>query len=220
MIVAIDGPAASGKSTTAQGVAKKLGFLYLDTGAMYRAVTLAVLEAGVKPSDEAGVETVLGEVTLSFELEDLSTQILLNAKDVSGPIRGLEVTRNVSAVSALLVVREKMVAIQRQIGGGQDSVVEGRDIGTVVFPRAEFKFYVTADYETRAARRQWDLKQLGIERSLQVIVEDLKRRDIKDSQREHSPLTKPEDAIEIDTTKLTIQEQINTIVDSVKSESE
>lgn len=217
MIIAIDGPAASGKSTTAQGVAEKLGFLYLDTGAMYRAVTLAVLKAGVDPADEVGVKAVLSEASLSFELKDSLTRILLNTEDVSDPIRGLDVTRNVSAVSAQPIVREKMVEIQRQIGGGQDSVVEGRDIGTVVFPNAEFKFYITADYETRAARRQHDLERLGIHRSIRSIVEDLKRRDMKDSRREHSPLTKAEDAVEIDTTKLTIQKQIETIVDSVKS---
>ncbi|MDP6836200.1 MAG: (d)CMP kinase [Candidatus Marinimicrobia bacterium] len=219
MVIAIDGPAASGKSTTAQGVAKKLGFIYLDTGAMYRAVTLAVLEAGLDSSDMVGIESLLREISLSFDLEDSSTRILLNARDVSEQIRGLEVTRNVSAVSALPVVREKMVEIQRQIGSSQDSVVEGRDIGTVVFPGAKFKFFITADYETRAARRQQDLEQLGIHRAIREIVEDLKKRDLKDSRREHSPLTKAEDAIEIDTTTLTIQEQIDTIVGSVKRES-
>ncbi|MDP6456406.1 MAG: (d)CMP kinase [Candidatus Marinimicrobia bacterium] len=219
MVIAIDGPAASGKSTTAQGVAKKLGFIYLDTGAMYRAVTLAVLEAGLDSSDMVGIESLLREISLSFDLEDSSTRILLNARDVSEQIRGLEVTRNVSAVSALPVVREKMVEIQRQIGSSQDSVVEGRDIGTVVFPGAKFKFFITADYETRAARRQQDLEQLGIHRTIREIIEDLKKRDLKDSRREHSPLTKAEDAIEIDTTTLTIQEQIDTIVGSVKRES-
>ncbi|MDP6965728.1 MAG: (d)CMP kinase [Candidatus Marinimicrobia bacterium] len=219
MVIAIDGPAASGKSTTAQGVAKKLGFIYLDTGAMYRAVTLAVLEAGLDSSDMVGIESLLREISLSFDLEDSSTRILLNARDVSEQIRGLEVTRNVSAVSALPVVREKMVEIQRQIGSSQDSVVEGRDIGTVVFPGAKFKFFITADYETRAARRQQDLEQLGIHRAIREIIEDLKKRDLKDSRREHSPLTKAEDAIEIDTTTLTIQEQIDTIVGSVKRES-
>lgn len=220
MIIAIDGPAASGKSTTAKGVAQKLGFLFLDTGAMYRAVTLAVLRAGIDPMAEDAVEKLLGKTELSLLIEDAQTRILIGDEDVTEGIRGLEVTRNVSAVSALPVVRRKMVDLQRRIGGNNEAVVEGRDIGTVVFPDADFKFFLTADYSTRALRRQEDLAKLGIIRSVDEIVSDLKGRDRKDSTRSLSPLSRAEGALEIDTTTLTIDEQIDVIVTHVKQKLE
>ena len=220
MIIAIDGPAASGKSTTAKGVAQKLGFLFLDTGAMYRAVTLAVLRAGIDPMAEDAVEKLLRKTELSLLIEDAQTRILIGDEDVTEGIRGLEVTRNVSAVSALPVVRRKMVDLQRHIGGNNEAVVEGRDIGTVVFPDADFKFFLTADYSTRALRRQEDLAKLGIIRSVDEIVSDLKGRDRKDSTRSLSPLSRAEGALEIDTTTLTIDEQIDVIVTHVKQKLE
>ncbi|MEE9166908.1 MAG: (d)CMP kinase [Candidatus Neomarinimicrobiota bacterium] len=212
MIIAIDGPAASGKSTTARGVAIRLGFVYLDTGAMYRAVTLAVLKSDIALHKKEALEELLATLELNFQTENGKTRILLHSQDVTDSIRSLEVTRNVSAVSAMPMVRGKMVAIQRDLAGKNDSVVEGRDIGTVVFPDADFKFFLTADYRTRALRRLKDLAELGIEQSIDEVIEELKRRDEKDSSRSHSPLKKAEDAVEVDTTALTIPEQIDFIV--------
>ncbi|MFQ6673203.1 MAG: (d)CMP kinase [Fidelibacterota bacterium] len=217
MIIAIDGPAASGKSTTARGVAKALRCVYLDTGAMYRAVTLAVLRAGIDPKERDAIKDLLPNISLSFRTLDSETRIFLGDEDVSESIRGVEVTRHVSAVSALPEVREKMVALQREIAGEHDSVVEGRDVGTVVFPHANFKFFLVADYETRAGRRQKDLEALGIRQTIDEIVSDLKRRDQKDSGRIYSPLVKAEDAQEVDTTGLTIEQQIDFIVAHVRN---
>jgi cytidylate kinase len=215
MIVAIDGPAASGKSTTAKLVAERLGFTYLDTGAMYRAVTLAVIQEKIPLEDEASITSLLDRLELRFVKRNGGQHLLMNGQDVSKLIRSGNVTENVSAVSALPVVREAMVKIQRTIGSESDCVVEGRDIGTVVFPDAEFKFFVKADYRTRAERRQKDLQRLGEEHSLDTLIEDLKRRDQRDSTREFSPLRKAEDAIELDTTNRTIKEQVDFVVNLV-----
>ncbi|NOZ03923.1 MAG: (d)CMP kinase [FCB group bacterium] len=216
MIIAIDGPAASGKSTTARRVAEELGITYLDTGAMYRAVTLAVLEQGIDIRDEAALKKLLSTLDLSLRTESGKTVITLNGRDVSERIRASDVTAHVSAVSAVPAVREAMVKLQRELGNRNDSVVEGRDIGTVVFPEADHKFYIVADYRTRAERRQKDLRQIGEERSLAELMEDLKRRDKKDSSRDHSPLKRAADAIVIDTSRLSIEEQVKIIVDKVK----
>jgi len=218
MIVAIDGPAASGKSTTAIGVAKKLGFVYLDTGAMYRAVTLAVLRAGIHLDSTNALKRLLGSLELAFKTRESESRILLGNEDVSELIRSLEVTQRVSAVSALPDVREKMVSLQREFARRNDSVVEGRDIGTVVFPDADFKFFLTADYETRAKRRREDLAKLGIEQSTEKIIEDLKDRDQKDSSRTHSPLLRARGVVDVDTTALNINEQIDFIVNYINEQ--
>lgn len=217
MIIAIDGPAASGKSTTAKRAAEQLGFIYLDTGAMYRAVTLAVLNAGINPQMEEDVRSILPDLDISVEASDGGSITYLDGKDVSDEIRRNAVTKNVSAISAMPSVREEMVTIQRRIAGGRNAVVEGRDIGTVVFPQADFKFFVTASYEVRAQRRQTDLKKLGIELSMEEIISDLKRRDGIDSGRAHSPLTRADDAIIVDTTDLTIDEQVTFIIERVRN---
>lgn len=216
MIIAIDGPAASGKSTTAEGVARKLGYVYLDTGAMYRAVTLAVLRAGISPEDEESIRELLPAIDLIIRTRNSRIGVYLGAEDVSEEIRGREVTNHVSAVSSLKSVRKKLVAIQREFAGKHDSVVEGRDVGTVVFPHADLKFYLVADYPTRARRRKKDLQRLGVKQPVDEIIEDLRQRDQKDSGRRHSPLVKARDAMELDTTALTIQEQIEFIVSRVK----
>lgn len=217
MIIAIDGPAASGKSTTAKRAAEQLGFIYLDTGAMYRAVTLAVLNAGINSQMEEDVRSILPDLDISVEASDGGSITYLDGKDVSDEIRRNAVTKNVSAISAMPSVREEMVTIQRRIAGGRNAVVEGRDIGTVVFPQADFKFFVTASYEVRAQRRQTDLKKLGIELSMEEIISDLKRRDGIDSGRAHSPLTRADDAIIVDTTDLTIDEQVTFIIERVRN---
>lgn len=217
MIVAIDGTAGSGKSTTAKGVAEKLGFLYLDTGAMYRAATAAVLSASIDSDDESAVSDCVETIEIDFD--ESGRLIFLNGMDVSQTIRGREVTQNVSAVSAYPRVRKRMVAMQREIAGYRNFVVEGRDIGTVVFPNADFKFFIVASIEERAKRRQKDLAGLGIEQTVNDIVKNLKRRDALDSSREVSPLTKSEDAVEVDTTSMTIEQQIDLIVTHVRDRS-
>lgn len=212
MIIAIDGPSASGKSTTAKGVAEKLGITHLDTGAMYRTVTWGLKKAAIHPSDDKKVLDFLKDLEIYF---DASNHIWLNGEDVSVEIRTGDISSRVSAVSAIPEVREKMVKIQRQIAGKKDCVLEGRDIGTVVFPDAEYKFFLVADTEIRAKRRLLDLERIGESSTLSELIDDIERRDAVDSSRDHSPLLQAEDAIPIDTSHLTINEQINKIVNLI-----
>lgn len=212
MIIAIDGPSASGKSTTAKGVAEKLGITHLDTGAMYRTVTWGLKKAAIHPSDDKKVRDFLKDLEIYF---DVSNHIWLNGEDVSVEIRTGDISSRVSAVSTIPEVREKMVKIQRQIAGKKDCVLEGRDIGTVVFPDAEYKFFLVADTEIRAKRRLLDLERIGESTTLSELIDDIERRDAVDSSRDHSPLLQAEDAIPIDTSHLTINEQINKIVNLI-----
>jgi len=212
MIIAIDGPSASGKSTTAKGVAEKLGITHLDTGAMYRTVTWGLKKAAIHPSDDKKVRDFLKDLEIYF---DASNHIWLNGEDVSVEIRTGDISSRVSAVSTIPEVREKMVKIQRQIAGKKDCVLEGRDIGTVVFPDAEYKFFLVADTEIRAKRRLLDLERIGESTTLSELIDDIERRDAVDSSRDHSPLLQAEDAIPIDTSHLTINEQINKIVNLI-----
>ena len=212
MIIAIDGPSASGKSTTAKGVAEKLGITHVDTGAMYRAVTLGLKLSEISPDDEAGVCQYLSEIELYF---DANNKIHLNGIDVSHEIRSGDISSRVSAVSAIPEVREKMVIIQRRIAGEQNCVLEGRDIGTVVFPNAEFKFFLIADIDVRAKRRLIELEKMGETKSISELIEDIRRRDQLDSSRDHSPLIQANDAIPIDTSQLTINEQIKKIINHI-----
>ena len=216
MIVAIDGPAASGKSTTAKMVAKKLKMTYIDTGAMYRAVTLALLRSNTDLDDYDSVCQVVDELELDIYDQGSKTVVKLDGEDVSQAIRSMQVTENVSAVSAVKYVREAMVEIQRNIGKKTNCVVEGRDIGTVVFPDAEFKIFMVADVKMRAERRLKELHEMGENRSLQEVMTDLKRRDEKDSTRSHSPLQKADEAIEIDTSMLSIDQQVEKIINLVR----
>ena len=209
MIIAIDGPSASGKSTTAKGVAERLGITHLDTGAMYRAVTLGIIEYGIDLDDHERICKFLEELEINF---DSLNDIWANGHNVTGKIRTTEVSSNVSAVSAISQVREKMVAIQRVIAEGFDCVLEGRDIGTVVFPNADYKFFMVADLEIRAKRRLVELEKIGEISSLSELKSDIQNRDRLDSSRDISPLVQAEDAITIDTGNLTIDEQIEKIV--------
>ena len=212
MIIAIDGPSASGKSTTAKGLAEKLGITHVDTGAMYRAVTLGLKLSEISPDDDASVYQYLSEIELYF---DANNKIHLNGVDVSHEIRSGDISSRVSAVSAIPEVREKMVIIQRRIAGEQNCVLEGRDIGTVVFPNAEFKFFLIADIDVRAKRRLIELEKMGETKSISELIEDIRRRDQLDSSRDHSPLIQAEDAIPIDTSQLTINEQIKKIINHI-----
>ena len=217
MIVAIDGPAATGKSTSAKLVAQKLGFTYMDTGAMYRCVTLSVLRNHIALADEEALQLLIQEMDIHFDKTDDKLVVRLDKEDVSTLIRKPEVTSHVSAVSALPQVRNHMVAIQRKSAKNQDCVIEGRDIGTIVFPKADVKFFLVADDFVRAKRRQLDLKAIGEEKTIDELVEEIRRRDRFDSERSHSPLKKADDAIEVDTSKLTIDEQVDFMVNKVRN---
>ena len=219
MIVAIDGPAATGKSTSAKEVSRELGFTHLDTGAMYRCVTLSVLRNQIILDNENALSQLLNELDIRLEKLDDELVVYLNGEDVSDEIRKAEVTSYVSTVSALSQVRNALVRIQRNIAKNQDCVVEGRDIGTIVFPDAEFKFFLVADDFVRARRRQLDLIAIGEEKSIAVLVEEIRQRDFLDSERSNSPLRKADDAIEIDTSKMTFNEQVAFMVNKVKNDS-
>ena len=215
MIIAIDGPAASGKSTTAIGVAKCLGITYLDTGAMYRAVTFGLIENDIKFEDSSELDNYLKQIKL--KLSETKTGVILNldGRNISKEIRSSKVTENVSEVSALKSVRDSMVLIQRKMAKKNDCILEGRDIGTVVFPDADFKFFLIADEKVRAKRRQNDLKKMGEQKSIDNVTRDIIKRDYKDSTRKHSPLIKSENAIIIDTSNLDINKVIDKIVNIV-----
>lgn len=215
MIVAIDGPAATGKSTSAKLVAQKLGFTYMDTGAMYRCITLSVLRNHISLADEEALQLLIQEMDIHFERTDDNLVVRLNKEDVSTLIRKPEVTSHVSAVSALPQVRNHMVDIQRKIAKNQDCVIEGRDIGTIVFPKADVKFFLVADDIVRARRRQLDLKAIGEEKTIDELVGEICRRDRFDSERSHSPLKKADDAVEVDTSQLTIDEQVDFMVNRI-----
>ena len=211
IIIALDGPAGSGKTTTAKIVADKLGYLYIDTGAMYRAVTLAWLRQNKEYSD-AGVIAMLDDLNIELRQSEVGQRTILNGEDVSEDIRLPEVTKLVSPVSAIAVVRDKLVAMQREIGNAGGVVMDGRDIGTAVFPNAELKVFLVASIETRANRRTKELIAKGMEVNEESIKKEIADRDHYDSNREHSPLRKAEDAIEIDTSAMTLQEQADTII--------
>ena len=217
MIIAIDGPAATGKSSTAKAVAEKLGFMYLDTGAMYRAVTLAVLEKDISLTHVYTLESFLTSLDLNILYIEKTLMIELDQLDVTDRIRDPKVTAKVSEISALPAVRKTMVKFQRKLASGKDCIVEGRDIGTVVFPNADLKFYMIADAGIRAERRKKDLLTLGKNKDISELETEIKNRDRKDSTRVHSPLSKAEDSIIIDTSHLDFHEQVNMIVEKIKT---
>jgi len=216
MIIAIDGPAASGKSTAAMGVAKRLGITYLDTGAMYRAVTFGLMDNHIGFKNSIDIENFLEKIEIKFFEDQTGTFLTLNGRDITNVIRSEVVTKNVSEVSALKSVRNSMVLIQRKMAEVDDCILEGRDIGSVVFPNADFKFFLTADEKSRAERRLNDLKAMGEKSSVEKVMNDLMNRDHKDTTRAYSPLKKSDDAIIIDTSKLGINKVIDKIVNIVK----
>jgi cytidylate kinase len=215
-VVAVDGPAGSGKSSVCRGVAQRLGYRYLDTGATYRAMTWAVLRAGIDPSDEALVSAFASTPSIVSGTDPRSPDIEVDGTDVSDPIRTAEVTGAVSAVSAVPAVRERLVALQRdrvrEAGlAGQGIVVEGRDIGSVVLPSADLKVFLTADPGVRALRRareQSGGEAVG-EESITVTGEALSRRDAFDSSRAASPMTQAADAVVVDTTEMTLEQVVD-----------
>jgi cytidylate kinase len=216
LIIAIDGPAGSGKSTSAKLIAKKLGYLYIDTGAMYRAITFLALENKAM-GDESRIVELARNSKIELSYDDGEVITLLNDKNISREIRSPEVNSNVSEVSKISDVRKLLVVKQRMMGAkGNGVVMEGRDIGTVVFPNADVKIFLTALLDTRANRRTNEYNKKGSTVLVDDIKNNLSNRDKIDSSRNDSPLIKASDAIEVDTTNVTIDEQVNLILDAVK----
>ena len=211
MQVAIDGPASSGKSTISKLIAKENHFVYLDTGAMYRVVTLAVLRNKISIDDHEAIEKLVQTIEIGFSMQDGKQSVFMNGEDVTDEIRSVEVTKNVSAVSAIKEVRTRLVHLQQEIAENHSIIMDGRDIGTVVLPQAEIKIFLVASVEERAKRRFIENQEKGIEMSYEELVEDIRRRDHIDSTRKESPLKKAEDAIEIDTTTMTIEDVVKTV---------
>jgi cytidylate kinase len=212
LVIAIDGPAASGKSTTARLVAERMGYLHIDTGAMYRALTLKILKANISPDDVPGVRRLLGETDIRLVNHKWGTRVLLDGEDVTSEIRSDNVTKSVSVVSSLPEVRQMMVRQQRAIGADGGVVLEGRDIGTVVYPDADLKIFMVAGIEARAKRRLAEFSGSGDTASIEALKKDIEARDTLDSSRKESPLRKAPDAIEVDTSDLTIEQQVEFVV--------
>ena len=217
MIIAIDGPAGAGKSTVARIIAQKLGFLYIDTGAMYRALTLKALERKIDAKDIPALIEMVRSTNIDLtNNQDGSLKIFLDGQDVSGPIRQPRITRLVSDIAKIKGVREIMLGWQRKFGKLRDSVLDGRDIGTVVFPDADKKFYIDAEFSVRVRRRYKELKELNQDVTLKDIEKDLRNRDNIDSTREFAPLKKADDAIYIDTTNMAIEEVVNKVLSYIQ----
>ncbi len=216
MIVAVDGPAGSGKGTVTKKIEEKMGFLNLDTGATYRCVALQVLKENVKLEDEEKIIKIANEIDIQIDNTGSKDIILLNGEDVSKEIRTKEVTSIVAPISSIIPVREKMVEVQRKLATGKNVIVEGRDIGTVVFPNADIKIYLDASQEIRAKRRYEENIQDGMETTYEEILESIKMRDYNDMHRKVGALKKAEDAIVIDSSNLSINEVVKKIEDIIK----
>jgi len=208
IIIAIDGPAASGKSTTAKLIAQKLSYLYIDTGAMYRACALAALRGQIALDDDEGITDLLSRIEIEFLFDPAGNRLLLNGEDVTDMIRDEQVSRIASDIAALPPVRHRMVELQREMGRDSGVVLDGRDIGSFVFPDAHLKFYLDADADVRAQRRWLELQARGMDNSFEEVLLQLIERDKNDSNRALAPLKPAEDAIIIDNTDLTIADQV------------
>ena len=211
--VAIDGPAGAGKSTIAKAVAAKKGYVYVDTGAMYRAMALYFIRAGVSADDEQTIASKVNDIKVSIRYEDGKQHVILNDEDVTGLIRTEEVGNMASATSVYGPVRAKLVALQQELAKSTDVIMDGRDIGTVVLPNADVKIFLTASVECRAKRRFDELKAKGEALDFDKIAKDIEERDYRDSHREISPLKQAEDAILVDSSDMSIDEVVSTIID-------
>ena len=211
IIIAIDGPAGAGKSTISKLVADRLGINYIDTGAMYRALTLKCLEKGIDVLDQESVIDQLSKSDISFE----NNVIYLDNRDVSDLIRSQKINQNVSDVAKIKEVRSKMVDVQRKLGTNKDVILDGRDVGTYIFPDTKYKFFLNASPEERGRRRYQEMVLKGENVVLEDIIEDVKRRDKIDSNREFAPLLKASDAIEIDSTSMSINQVVDFIVNAI-----
>jgi cytidylate kinase len=213
MIIAVDGPAGAGKSTAARILAHKLGFLYIDTGAMYRALTLKAIEEKIDIKDTSSLIKMANNSRIDLmNNPDGSLKIILDGEDVTSLIREPRITERVSDIAKIKGVRQVMLGLQRKLGRERDSVLDGRDIGTVVFPEADKKFYINADFKERVKRRYKELKGLGQDVTMKDVEADLRNRDTIDSTRKFAPLKKAADAIYIDTTDMTIEEVVNELL--------
>lgn len=212
MIVTMDGPAGSGKSTAARKLAERLGFAFLDTGAMYRAVAYACLEQHLELDNVAAIGKLAQSLHITFD-ED---RLLINGKDVTDHLRSSEVTGSASRVAALPAVRETLVKLQREAARGKDMVTEGRDQGTVVFPKAECKFFLTADPQERARRRLLELQEQGQTLELEEVLHQIQERDERDASREVAPLKPADDALIIDTTGVELDDVLNRLEQIVR----
>ena len=210
--VAIDGPAGAGKSTIAKAVAAKKGYVYVDTGAMYRAMALYFLRSNISKDDEAKISASVDEIKVSIKYEDGAQHVILNDEDVTGLIRTEEVGNMASATSVYSAVRTKLVALQQELAKTTDVIMDGRDIGTVVLPNADVKIFLTASVECRAKRRFDELKAKGENPDFDQIAKDIEERDYRDSHREISPLKQAEDATLVDSSDMTIDEVVTAII--------
>ena len=215
MIVAIDGPAGSGKGTITKLVGDKLNLIYIDTGATYRCVALATIENQININDEEKIIALIKKLNIDFTIDG---KTILNGKDVSDRIREKDVTSIVSQVSSIIKVREILVDLQRNMAKGKNVIMEGRDITTVVFPNADFKFYLDASVEERARRRFEQNKEKGIDMSLDEIIDNIKKRDYNDMNKPFGALKRTNDQIYIDSTKMTIDEVVDNIVKIIEGE--
>ena len=214
--IALDGPSGSGKSTIAKRLSQQLNILYLDTGAMYRATALKALALGIDTFDEEGVKTFINDIDLQIKYIDGTQHTFLDGEDVSERIREPHVSMAASNISSLKVVRLKMVEMQRKIASEMSCVLDGRDIGSYVLPNADYKFYITASSQVRADRRYKELTLKGHKVDFNQLKEEIEQRDFNDKNRDFAPLTKAEDAIEIDTSFMTIEQVINTVLSNIK----
>lgn len=209
--IAIDGPAGAGKSTIAKTLAKELGFVYVDTGAMYRAMAYYFLQQGIERDDEAGITAAVDGADVTIRYEDGAQQVLLNGENITGSLRTEQVGNMASATSIYPVVRTKLVALQQKLAKTTDVIMDGRDIGTCVLPDAQVKIYLTASVETRAARRYKELIEKGESADLEKIAADIEERDYRDMHREMSPLRQADDAILVDSSEMSIDEVVAAI---------
>ena len=217
MIIAIDGPAGAGKSTIAKLIAQELGFLYIDTGAMYRALTLKVMDEGLDPNDTDRVIALAASTEIDLINENRKAlKVTLDGKDVSRQIREVRITRHVSDIAKIKEVRAVMLELQRKLGKKGSSVLDGRDIGTVVFPDADKKFYLDANFNERAKRRYMELNEMGQQITLADVEGDLSNRDTIDSTRSCAPLKKADDAIYVDSTNMTIEEVADVLLKEIQ----
>lgn len=210
--IAIDGPAGAGKSTIAKALAKRLGFIYVDTGAMYRTMALELLRKGISPEDVSAMEQACQDVEISIAYEEGSQQVYLNGENVSSLIRREEVGNMASVSAANGKIREKLVDLQRQMAARENVVMDGRDIGTCVLPQADVKIYLTASVHTRAMRRYKEYLEKGQKVDLQKIEKDIEKRDYQDMHRDISPLKQAEDAVLLDSSDMGIEEVIDAMI--------
>ncbi len=209
--VAIDGPSGAGKSTLAKRLAKELGYLYVDTGAMYRSIGLFALRKGVDPKDEAAVTALLPQIQIELRYVDGAQRVLLCGEDVSEAIRAEEVGMATSAVSAHPPVRAFLLELQRGMARTHDILMDGRDIGTVILPNASVKIFLTASAEARATRRFRELQEKGVDTDFETVLEDIRRRDYQDSHRATAPLRQAEDAVLVDTSEMDLEESFQAL---------